>query len=340
MTTGLRPPRDVVALADLFAHSVERLFASPVYARQLGQPGDLEADWPADKAPLAEFDLEAGGLLELNARLRARLTRVVDDLVEVQRGGRRLTDREVVDAKDALTSLLHEVFHALGPGDPEVASTDWWTAHRYPHASVATEGLAELAARLFIDDVLELSGLADLEPRLLAAPLLERPYPGPEAAMRTLVGAVAGRTRRLVMADSGHPERSTEELRLRAEVAVMVAEGTGDRPVAQMVHRLLGAESLDLLPRTQYPAAFAAVIRRVDVALDQVDGRGFRGDAEASALVASQAVADIDSYIGNAQRRLAPYAEASAPPRRSFRALVQPVRPRDPGAATVERDIS
>ena len=339
MSSGRRPPRDLADLVGRFAAAVEARFGAPVYARRLGRPGELESDWPVDVAPLAEFDLQAGGLLELNASLRGRLNQVVDRLREAWDGGPRLSDAEVVEAKDALTSLLHEIVHALGPDDPEVAATDWWTAHRYPHASVATEGLAELAARLFIEDVLSATGLSDLEPRLRSAPLRERPYPGPEAAMRTLVGGIASRTRRLVVADPGRPELTTDDQRLRAEVAEMITEGTGDRPMAQLVHRLLRAESLDLLPRPQYPAAFAAVIGRLDAALDQVAARQLRGDADGASQVAAGADADIADYISRAQRRLAPYAASAPPPPRSFRALAEPVRPGPDRLALSERDI-
>jgi hypothetical protein len=339
MTPAGGPPTDLAGLVNAFVSAAEDLFGAPVYAQRLLAGGELEADWSEGHAPLAEFDLETGGPLLLGRRLSAQLAASIMGLRQHAAGTRQLTAGEVAGIKDSLTSLLHEVIHAIGPADPAVAETDWWTAHRYPHAGVATEGLAELAAQLFIDDILEASGLAAVEPRLLSVTLPERPYPGPEAAMRALVGRVSTRTRRLVVADPAHPQRSPEEARLRAEVVQMVGEGTGDRPVAEMVQRLLRAESVDLVPRPQYPAAFAAVVQRIDSALDHVAARGdIRGSRDLGAAVGNQTMDDIEAYISTVQRRLPPFTDPASPPPNSFRARSRPVGPRR-GDVQVDREL-
>lgn len=339
--SGGRPPSGLAELVQSFCTAAEDLFGVPVYARRLLAEGELEAEWQDDATPLAEFDLHAGGALLLNRSLAADLRQVVRILRGVASGEGAATPSVVAFVKDRLTSLLHEVVHAIGPDDAEVAATDWWTAHRYPHANVVTEGLAELAAQLFIDDVLDASGVLAVIPALSVVPLQDRPYPGPAAAMRALVGGVSARTRRDLSADPAHPRRPPADVRLRAEVAQMAGEGTGDRPVAQMVLRLMRAESLDLLPRPQFAAGFSALIAPVDRGLDAIGrDRSLRGDAERSAAIALATLGEMTRVIEGAQRHLNPRADRSAPSPASFRAQAAPVQRRQAGEPSSAAELS
>ena len=108
----------------------------------------------------------------------------------------------------------------------------------------------------------------------------------------------------------------------------MVGAGTGDRPMMLMIHRFMGAESLDLLDRPGYPAAFAAISRRIDAGLDTIgsDPR-LRSSPDVVATIMSRTLIEIEDTVTRYQNLIGPHPELRSGPDRSVRGRRQPVAP-------------
>ena len=293
--------------------AVSEMLGAPTYARDLMNHGELVAEWSTGDVPRAEFDLLGGGRLLLGLDSSRNLSAMLRALG----GGElpRLGDLEVAALRTELMVLLHELIHSVGPGDPRVAEDDWWTAFRYGHARVACEGGTQLAAETFLDEFIDRLGLGAVEPRLHVDRVLLHPYAGETAAVRVIVRQLGPLAHPL-------PKSASEEeraLAFREALKGLVTAGTGDRPVAQLVRRVMDGQSLTRLNRPAVMGAFGDLCRAIDVPLDglNVDHEA-RGSAERGAAYGEEAVTRFRACLERSLREVGPYPELREPKPTAF----------------------
>ena len=94
--------------------------------------------------------------------------------------------------KSAVAALLHENIHALGTDSREHMEREFQAV--FPGSTYFSEGITELATRMFLDTYLNESGLATLNPEFLNTPYAREKYVAELVTLSTLIRDAAAKS--------------------------------------------------------------------------------------------------------------------------------------------------
>ena len=194
-------------------------------------------------------------LIVLRQYASRELRRLVDHLADP--AAEPLTPGDLRHVKTALTILLHEFLHGIGPEREAAWRRNWTTARGGSAIHCLDEGACQLGALAEVDPFIRASGLGRRVPGLLAAHPLRVYYPAETSAMAAALDAVAEVTGRT----------------WREELHLLLADGCGTRGLGRLVGRILRARGLDRLPTPARTRTAVEIRRAITGPLTEVHRR-------------------------------------------------------------------